>query len=210
MHEIVDDSRSLYTNPILQLAIHHVGWVRDFVPAGAEAAPDFGTAVYDLSEGSSAGALVWAHQSAPVPLHAMASVKGPSAAELLADLPAKLQTAVEIKRALLRALIGSNPEVDPCTIDATLCEGVPDLAKYCPRFGPDTSDLVVPVASALYGNPEFTKVGGLDHIEVNTTKNEVARAISAALLYDQPDASNSAVNHFSPGFPATGWPLNCQ
>jgi pimeloyl-ACP methyl ester carboxylesterase len=209
-HEIVDDSRSLYANPVLQLAIRHVGWIRDYIPEGAEAASDFGTAVYDLAEGSSAGELAWAHPSAPVPVHAMASVKGAGATGLLADLPARLQRVVEIKRAILRGLIGSNPEVDPCTIDPTLCEAVPDLSKYCPQFGPDNSDLVVPLASALYGNPHSTGVEGLDHIEVNSTENEIATKISTTMLYDQPDGSQSRINNFNLGFPINGWPLNCQ
>jgi len=140
----------------------------------------------------------------------MGSIKGPGATGLLADLPAKLQKAVAIKRAVLRSLIGSDPAIDPCTVDPTLCENVPDLSKYCPHFGPDTSDLVVPLASALYRNPEFTKVTGLDHIEVNSTKNELAKTITTILLHDQPDLSQSGVNRFSPGFPIIGWPLNCQ
>ena len=130
--------------------------------------------------------------------------------EWRANLPANLEKAVEIKRAVLRSLIGSDPEVDPCSIDPTLCEDVPDLSKYCPHFGPDNSDLVVPLASAVYGNPSFTKVEGLDHIEVNTTANEIATDISEKTLHDQADVSGSWVNRFNPGFPTAGWPLNCQ
>jgi hypothetical protein len=85
---------------------------------------------------------------------------------------------------------------------------VAPLSKYCPNFDPMTSDLVVPVASARYGNTMQTTIDGFWHLEANKVP-DIATRISQGLLYDAPE--NTFVNAFNAGFPSgQPFPLNCQ
>jgi len=87
---------------------------------------------------------------------------------------------------------------------------IPDLLKYCPDFDADDSDLIVPLASQIYGELHNTVIPGFMHLEVNQAR-DVALEISTALLYDQDQSSRQDVNDFDTVFPAgEDWPLNCR
>jgi len=85
---------------------------------------------------------------------------------------------------------------------------VPAFSWYCPNFDGTTSDLIVPLVSQVYGTAHNRVVPDLHHLQINRAK-QVGSAISAEILYDQPD--NEDINDFDVAFPAgQAWPLNCQ
>jgi hypothetical protein len=82
------------------------------------------------------------------------------------------------------------------------------LDRYCPHLAGDNSDVVVPLASQLYGTGQHTVIHGFWHGAANQTPT-VAAEVSDRLLYDRP--GNAAVNSFDEAFPSgIPVPLECN
>ena len=197
-HDVCHDDRSCYTGLTLVKLISILGSLTGNVPSEAKNAPDFGTAIYDLAQGSVANKLIQDVPSAPVPLHAIAGIK-PDATTTF-DLLDRYAVKFLVDPTLLLA---PDRQALQEQLDMT-----PDPTSYCPSFGPSTSDLVVPVESALYGTTHNAVVPGVNHLEINSTP-PVAQMIAGDLLVDT-DTSTGGVNDFENGFPAgQPWPLEC-
>jgi pimeloyl-ACP methyl ester carboxylesterase len=197
-HEIAGDDRGFYSGLLAQSIagiLQYVHWL----PSGARSAADFGTAVYDLSQGSWANGLLQVWLSEPVSVHAIAAITPDAGTEFTA-LEALLRSAAALRLASdLGAPLSSAPLLVPLT---------PTVSKYCPLFDEVSSDIVVPLSSALYGTAHHSEVYGLNHLQVNTRKT-IAIRISGRLLYDQTLSDEVLVNNFDGRFPTGSWPLNC-
>lgn len=198
-HEVCDDSASCYTDPLGKLAF--TGFLLSTfgaVPPGATDAADFGAGIYDLSQGSTANKLLQDVPSASVPVHAIAVTKsGLVGLGILQGIETGLQFLATFHT--FPSPLPPNPLFPP---------NVAPLSKYCPNFDPATSDLIVPVASARYGNTMQTTIPDVWHLEANRVA-DVAYRISNGLIYDQ--QANLLINAFNSGFPAgQSVPLNCQ
>jgi hypothetical protein len=173
-----------------------VGFLGEFVgqvPLGASGADDFGNAIYDLSQGSAANRLLSEVASEPVGVHAVTVTRpGEEGAYILSLIEEGLKV-------LVNPLALGDPILFPL---------LPGLSKYCPNFGPQTSDLVVPSASQRYGATFHSPFDTVWHSEVPSAP-EIGIGISGGLLFDRLGAD--LVRRFDPAFPASPpWPLNCE
>jgi hypothetical protein len=204
-HEICHDDASCYTSLTGKgLVLGALGFIFGEVPFAALGAQDFGNAIYDLSQGSAANKLLQDVPSAAVPVHAVAVYKDG------ADLITLAGGAVtfEAFEGLLKfaAVFHTLPPL-PLPEDLVAVVTAPGFEKYCPGFGLITSDIIVPVESARYGNPAQTNIDGFTHMGANQS-DKVAEKIRW-VLYDQ--QQNTMVNSFNQGFPAgQPAPLNCR
>jgi len=210
MHEVRGDDREFFVNSLTADTLFYWLGQLHFAPGGVSQSADLGTAIADLAIGSTALGLLQSSSSDPVAVHAISATDGGADAEYQLAVFG-LRLGATLKRAsdlglVPRWLIGQLGLTS--VLYPVLFASTPTLERYCPGFGPATSDLVVPEPSARYGAEHRTVVEPFNHLEVNQA-SDVAEEISERLLLDS--ATGSRVNEFDPAFPSgQPWPLNCQ